>query len=113
MDQQLMYFKDFGDTVQHDHQTIIDMSNLMREFGEKTKDSIQEIAEKLDWASKLRAFQAVIRLLEFAATRLESSLDQTLVALQFTLSHRVPINILPPSLFRNILINVTLGLPEN
>jgi hypothetical protein len=36
-----------------------------------------------------------------------------LVALQFTLSHRVPANLLSPPVFREILANITLGLPEN
>jgi hypothetical protein len=44
---------------------------------------------------------------------LESNLDQTLVALQFVLTKRVPANLLPPPLFRSILFNVTLGLPEH
>jgi hypothetical protein len=86
---------------------------MMREFGEKVKESFQEVANKLEWASKLRASLALIRQLEFALTRLQASLDQMLVALQFTLSSRVPANLLPPPIFRDILANITLGLPEN
>jgi hypothetical protein len=38
--------------------------------------------------------------------------DETLVALQFVLTQRVPANLLPLPVFRSIMVNVTLDLPE-
>jgi hypothetical protein len=53
-------------------------------------------SNKWVWASGRRASLALIRQLEFALTRLEVSVDQMLVALQFTVSHRVPAKLLSP-----------------
>jgi hypothetical protein len=113
LDRQLTYVKDLDESVRNDHQAIIDLSTAIKDFAVKTKESFQEVADKLECNNKLRAYLALIRQLEFALIRLESNLDQTLVALQFVLTQRVPANLLPHPVFRSILVNVTLGLPEH
>jgi hypothetical protein len=99
LDKQLNYFRDLDDSVRNYHQSVIDLSTAIKDFAVKTKESIQEVSDKLEWNNKLRASLALIRQLEFALTRLESNLDQTLVALQFVLNQRFPANLLPTPSF--------------
>jgi hypothetical protein len=82
--------------VRNDNQSVIDLSTAIKDFAVKTKETFQEVSDKLEWNNKLRAFLALIRQHEFALPRLESNLDQTLVALQFVLTQRFPANLLPP-----------------
>jgi hypothetical protein len=113
LDRQLTYFKDLDHSVKNDNQSVVDMSTAIKDFAVKGKESFQKVVNKLQWNNKLRAYLALIRQLEFALIRLESNLDQTLVSLQFVLTQLVPANLLLPPVFRSILVNVTLGLPEH
>jgi hypothetical protein len=65
-----------------------------------------------DWGSKLRVTATAIRELEFALARIETRIDETLVALQFVLTGRVPVNLISPTVLHGILVNVSLSLPE-
>jgi hypothetical protein len=107
LDRQLTYFRDLDETVGRDHKAIIDLSRAIRDFAVNTKESFQEVVNKLELNNKLRASLGLIKQLEFALVRLETSLDQTLVALQFVITQRVPANLLPPQLFRSLLVNGT------
>jgi hypothetical protein len=99
LNRQLTYFRDLDETVGRDHKAIIDLSSAIRDFAVNTQESFQEVVNKLELNNKLRTSLGLIRQLEFALVRLETSLDQTLVALQFVLTQRVPANLLPPHCF--------------
>jgi hypothetical protein len=81
LDRQLTYFKNLDESVRSDHQAVIDLFSAIKDFAVKTKESFQEVANKLELINKLRASLALIRQLEFTLIRLETNLDQTLVAL--------------------------------
>jgi hypothetical protein len=81
LDRQLTYFRDLDESVRSNHQAVIDLSSAIKYFAIKTKESFQEVANKLELNNKLRASLTLIRQLEFALLRLETNLDQTLVAL--------------------------------
>jgi hypothetical protein len=61
---------------------------------------------------KLRETATAIRELEFALARIETRIDERLVALQFSLTGRVPVNLISPTVLQGILGNVSLCLPE-
>jgi hypothetical protein len=50
--------------------------------------------------------------LEFALARIETRLDETLVALQFVITGRISVNLISPAVLQGILVNVSLSLPE-
>jgi hypothetical protein len=51
--------------------------------------------------------------LEFALACMELQLDETLTALQFGVQGRIPFNLVPPSILKNILANVSHSLPDS
>jgi hypothetical protein len=112
LDSQLTYFKQLDDTLKFDHQPIVNLSSTIRDFAQKTQESFQELASKFEWGSKLRATAIAIRELEFALARIETRLDETLVALQFVITGRIPVNLISPAVLQGILVNVSLSLPE-
>jgi hypothetical protein len=48
MDRQLTYFKELDECVRSDHQAVIDLSTVIKDFALKTKEIFQEVADKLD-----------------------------------------------------------------
>jgi hypothetical protein len=70
------------------------------------------VAIKFEWTNKLRVSTTLIRQLEFSLARLESRLDENLTALQFLVNRKITLNFVPPSVLMNILVNVSLSLPE-
>jgi hypothetical protein len=52
------------------------------------------------------------REMEFTLAWIETRIDETLVALQFVLTGRVPVNLISPTVLQGILVNVSLSLPE-
>jgi hypothetical protein len=53
----------------------------------------------------------IIRQLEFALTQLELSIDELTFALQYVQLGKIPLNLISPSMLRDMLQNVSLVLP--
>jgi uncharacterized protein YjaG (DUF416 family) len=47
LDRQLTYFRELDETVSSDHKYVIDLSSAIKDFAVKTKESFQEVANKL------------------------------------------------------------------
>jgi hypothetical protein len=47
LDRQLTYFRDLDKTVSSDHKAVIDLSSVIKDFAIKSKESFQEVANKL------------------------------------------------------------------
>jgi predicted transcriptional regulator len=105
------YFRNLGDTVTFDHQAIVNLSSVIRNFAESTRNTFQEVSSKFDLASKLSESAAEIRKLEFALSCLETYIDEYMVAIQTVITGKIPVNI-NPSILQNILKNISLNLPE-
>jgi hypothetical protein len=112
LDRQVTYFKQLDDTVKFDHQAIVNISSTIRDSAKQTQETFQEVTSKFEWGSKLRATATAIRELEFALARIETRIDETLLALQFVLTGRVPVNLISPTVLQRILVNNSLSLPE-
>jgi len=59
------------------------------------------------------ALFTVIRDLEYALLQLTHQVDELLMAVQYSLSGKLPITIMSPNILHSILRNVSLCLPEN
>jgi hypothetical protein len=59
------------------------------------------------------ALFTVIRELEYALFQLTYQVDELLMAVQYTLSGKLPITIISPNVLYSILRNISLCLPEN
>jgi hypothetical protein len=112
LDRHLTYIKQLDQSVRLDQQAIHNLSSNIRDFARKTQETFQEVATKLEWSNKLRASATLIRQLEFSLARLESRLDETLTALQFVVNGKISVNLISPAVLRDILVNVSLSLPE-
>jgi hypothetical protein len=108
--QQLTYFKQLDERVAGDHKTLVTLSHDLKSFAQQAQEAFQEVAAKFSWAAKLRESAELITSLELALSRVEVQLDEALTALQFGINGRVPVNLVPPFVFRNILTNVSLSL---
>jgi hypothetical protein len=82
-------------------------------FAQQAQEAFQEVATKFSWAAKLRESAELINSLELALARVEMQLEEALTALQFGINGRVPVNFIPPSVFKSILINVSLSLSDS
>jgi hypothetical protein len=56
LDRQFTYFRDLDESVRSDHQAVIDLSSAITDFAIKTKESFQEVANKLELNNKLPSF---------------------------------------------------------
>jgi hypothetical protein len=108
----LTHFIQLDYTIRLEHQAVVNLSADIRNFTLKNNETFQEVANKLEWASNLRASAALIRQLEVAFARLESRLDEMFTVLQFVVNGKIPFNLVLPSLLLYILVNVSLSLPE-
>jgi hypothetical protein len=111
--QQLTYFKQLDERVVWDHKTLVTLSHDIKSFAQQAQEAFQEVAPKFSWAAKLRDSAELITSLELALSRVEVQLDEALTALQFGINGRVPVNLVPPFVFKNILTNVSLSLPDS
>jgi hypothetical protein len=75
LDRQVTYFKRLDDPVKFDHQAILNLSSTIRDFAKRTQETFQEVANKFELGSKLRATATAIRELEFALARIETRID--------------------------------------
>jgi hypothetical protein len=109
----LTYFKQLDDRVAWDHKTLVTLSHDLKGFAQQAQEAFQEVAAKFSWAAKLRESAELITSMELALSRVEVQLDEALTALQFGINGRVPVNLVPPFVFKNILTNVSLSLPDS
>jgi hypothetical protein len=109
---QLSYFKQLDDNMSLDHKTLVTLSRDLKEFAQKAQEAFQEVASKFSMTAKLRESANLIKGLEFALARVELQLDETLTALQFGIHGKIPVNLIPPSILKDILTNVSRSLPD-
>jgi hypothetical protein len=102
--QQLTYFKQLDDNMSLDHKTLVTLSRDLKEFAQKAQEAFQEVVSKS---------ADLIKGLEFALPRVELQLDETLTALQFGVHGKIPVNLVPPSILKDILTNVSHSLPDS
>ena len=65
LNQQLTYLKQMDSTVKLDHETIANLSNILKDFAIKSQDKFQKTVSRLEWAVKSQEATAAIRELEF------------------------------------------------
>jgi hypothetical protein len=90
-----------------DHKTLVTLSRDLKEFAQKAQEAFQEVASTFSWAAKLRESADLIKGLEFALARVELQLDETLTAFQFGVHGKIPVNLVLPSILKDILTNVS------
>ena len=110
VNQQVTYPKQLDRTVYFNHQDIVNLSTTLKESAVKAQERFPEVATKLEWGVKQREAATTIRELEFAFTQLEVSNDEFMDSMQYLLIGKVPVNLISPTVFQEILKNVSLIL---
>jgi hypothetical protein len=109
--QQITYLKQLDGTVRFNHEAIANLSATLKGIVAKVQGDLKEIALIVLRNSKHIESAEIIRQLEFALTQLELSIDKLMFALQYFQLGKIPLNLISPSMLRDMLKNVSFALP--
>ena len=112
LNQQISYLKQLDGSVRFNYQAVANLSATLKGIVLKAQEEFQEVASKLNRNSRHIEAVDVIRQLEFALTQLELSVEELVDALQYVQLGKTPLNLIGPTMLREMLKNVTLILPE-
>jgi len=114
---QLTYVKGLGQNTRVNADAIANMSTIVKQELVQSHDRYVELTRDVMWLN-LTLFNestlfTVIRELEFALIQLTHQVDELQMAVQHSLSGKLPMSILSPNILHSILRNISLCLPEN
>jgi len=93
------------------------MSTIVKQELVQSHDRYVELTRDVMWLNLTLFNQStlftVIRELEFALIQLTHQVDELQMAVQHSLSGKLPMSILSPNTLHSILRNISLCLPEN
>jgi len=112
LNHQVTYLKQSDGTIRFNYQAIANLSTTFKGSALKAQEGFQEVASKPTRNNKQIEAAAVIQQLEFALTQFESSNDEFVDAMQYIHLGRTPLNLVSPTMLRELLKNVKLVLPE-
>jgi hypothetical protein len=112
VNQQVSYFRQLDGAVKFNYQAIANLSATLIDIALRTQQKFQETSSKMELAGHYREAAIAIRALEFVLTQLELSIEQLLVAMQYVMISKTPVNLVNPVMLQEILRNVSLVLPE-
>ena len=112
VDEQITYLKAFDGTVKFNFSAIQNLSDTLKDIALKAQEGFRGVAHKLAWSNKQREAATAMRQVEFALLRMETSIEELIVAMQFVVLGKIPLNLVRPNMLREMLKNVTMVLPE-
>jgi len=114
---QLTYVKGLGQNTRVNADAIANMSTIVKQELVQAHDRYVELTKEFMWLNltlfNQSALFTVIRELEFALIQLTHQVDELEMAVQHSLSGKLPMSILSPNILQSILRNISLCLPEN
>jgi len=114
---QLAYVKWLGQNTRVNADAISNMSTTVKKELVQTHDRYVQLTRDVMWLNLTLFNQSVlftvIRQLEFALIQLTHQVDELQMAVQHSLSGKLPMTILSPNILHSILRNISLCLPEN
>jgi len=114
---QLTYVKGLGQNTQINTDAISNMSTIVKNELVQSHDRYVQLTRDIMWLNLIlfnqSALFTVIRELEYALLQLTHQVDELLMAVQYTLSEKLPITIISPNVLHSILRNISLCLPGN
>jgi len=114
---QLTYVKGLGRNTQINTDAISNMSTIVKNELVQSHDRYVQLTRDVLWLNLTLFNQSVlftvIRELEYALLQLTHQVDELLMAVQYTLSGKLPITIISPNVLHGTLRNISLCLQEN
>ena len=114
---QLTYVKGLGQNTRINTDAISNMSSIVKNELVHSHDRYVQLTRDVMWLNltlfNQSALFTIIGELEYALLQLTHQVDELLMAVQYTLSGKLPITILGPSVLHSILRNISLCLPGN
>jgi hypothetical protein len=92
---------------------ICNLSTTLKTIAHKAEEGFKEVASRLTRNNRIIEAAAVSRQLEFALTQWEISIDELEDAMQYVHLGRTPLNLVSPTMPRELLKNVTVILLED
>ena len=109
---QVTLFKKLGGVVQHNRDTLTNLTSIVKDYVLKVQDKFQNTVSRLEWLTKQQETDNAVRRLEFCTTQLEIQLEELLGAFQALQQGKLPLGLLTFTQLHAILKNVTLSLPS-
>jgi hypothetical protein len=114
---QLIYVKGLGQNTRINTDAISNMSSIVKSELVQSHDRYVELTRDVMCLNltlfNQSALFTVIRELEYALLQLTHQVNELLMAVQYTLSGKLPMTITGPNVLHSILRNISLCLPEN
>ena len=114
---QMNYVKGLEQNTRINTDTISNMSSIVKNELVQLHHRYVQLTRDVMWLNltsfNQSALFTVIRELEYALLQLTHQVDELPMAVQYTLSGKLPITILGPNVLNSILRNISLCLPEN
>jgi len=114
---QLSYVKGLGQNTRVNADAISNMSTIVKHELVQSHDRYVQLTRDVMWLNltlfNQSALFTVIRELEYALLQLTHQVNELLMAVQHSLSGKLPMTIVSPNILHSILRNISLCLPEN